>query len=345
MININRLVENAKKMYPLMEYSLMDLHDMSDDGRRTRSLDLTAVYAFLDQGQSGHARTHWAVPSQSGTQDYECIVEFHVPVVGGLFGVARKHKGVRKSVAAVSDAFAESEVKVYCNCKDFYWSGMKYNLGPKGDYKNALSPGHNAGHKYEKTVVTHAPDKRDPERKHIMCKHLLAVVYEFGNNAKAIMKDAKTFDNNIKINDEISRDLDDGKRALNKDVELVEVTQDVKEDFLEPLEKATDELQKSQENQGSEEIIQERDEPEEISREVPEEAGDIIDEENEEREPDVTEDDAQDIIDEENELREPPETETEEIIDEENEVKKKKTLEKDKEESDVSDDVNDLLGK
>lgn len=348
MINIKHLIVNAKSMYPLMEDSFSQLKQNSDAARQSRSVGMSAKFDRLDQGQHGHARTHWKIPSQSGNGTYDAVVEIHVPSKGGLFALA-KGKWDQKKFSRV---LANSNVKVHCSCPDFYWSGMKYNLGPAGKYKGNLSPNQNAGHKGEPNVVANnlAPDNRDPDRKHVLCKHLLSVFRVFPFNASTIMSQAKKFDNNIMINDEIAKDLDQGRRALGKDIELIEVSDEEQKNIIDPvMDRSSGELEKDQENQGSEEIIQNRDEPEEIQREIPDETEDIIDEENTERKSEEVTDTTSYIIDEENEEREvkkPLDNETEDIIEEENNSKKVKPLEKDKDiDSDVSGDVNDLLGK
>jgi len=342
MINIKRFVHNAKKMYPLMEESFSDLRDKSDSARKARSVGMVSKFQNVDQGQHGHARTHWKVPSQSGSGDYDVVVEIHVPLKGGLFSMAKGKWEPKK----FSQALAKSNVKVHCSCKDFYWSGMKYNLGPAGEHKGSLSPNQNAGHEGESTVVTKAPDVRDPERKHVLCKHLLATFKVFPFNASSIMGQAKKYDNNIVVNDEISRDLDQGRKALGKDIELVEVGVEDKETITDTLSTATSELHKNNENEGSEELIERRDEPEEITREVSDTTEDIIEDKNEiEETPDDNPENAQELIDEENDIKQQRAENSEEIIEEENKSKENVELEKDKEDSDVSDDVNDLLGK
>jgi len=85
MINIQRLIFNAKEKYPLslLEYSAGQLKAMSDTARKGRASDITINYAGLDQSDDGHARTTWKVPSQSdrdnigkdASNNYTCIVE------------------------------------------------------------------------------------------------------------------------------------------------------------------------------------------------------------------------------------------------------------------------------
>lgn len=352
MINVSRFIVNAKQRYDnaLLEYSFNDLSRMSDVERKTRASNIVVHFNTVDQGQSGHARTFWLVDSQSGKQPYKCTVEIHVPIAGGLFTIAKEKYNKKNTPKKYANVLATSDVKVHCSCPDFYWSGMKYNLGPLGKYKGSLSPNQNSGYKGEKDVVDIAPDTRDPNRSHVMCKHLLAIVDKFPFNAQSIMKKLREYDNNIKINDEVTRDLDQGKKVLNKDTELMEVTDEVKEKIIDPIISATEELDKNQENQGAEEIIQSQDEVKEKTREVPEDVEEVIQDENESKEDLVKEEQnqgAEEIIEKENidnkqQIIEPLE-ETEEIIEEENKNKVDEKLEKD--DPDNLEDVNQLLGR
>lgn len=334
-----------------MEYSYVELEKMSDTGRKTRSVGLITNYVGVDQAKYGHARTFWKV--KSGTKegkDYNCIIEFHVPVPGGLFGIA-KSKWEMKNFHTV---LAKSDIRVHCSCPDFYWSGMKYNLGAKGKYTGALSPGQNAGHKGEPTVVGDnlKPDIRDPERKHVLCKHLLAIKRNIGFNVPAFMKEIKNFDNNIKINDEMRNDMDQGKGALSKDVELTEVSaQDAKE-FIEPIihTPAIEPDKKEEIEDNAEEIITDESQPvkeepkedktaelisdESETPEEPEDVGDVIEDESVPPEQKSGEG-AAEIIDEKNDITR-AEEEPEEVEEE--------TLEKDKKESNIPD-PDEVLGK
>lgn len=110
-------------------------------------------------------------------------------VKGGLFSLAKEKWNAKR----FAETFATADVKVHCSCPDFYWSGMKYNLGSKGNLKGHALP-ISAGYKYEKDDVTYQPNKRDPHRKHVLCKHLLSVVSKMHANAFTIMKDAKSRD-------------------------------------------------------------------------------------------------------------------------------------------------------
>lgn len=278
----------------LMEASYAELAEKSDDGRKTRSAGLITKYlgtyekdtgvkkrskSGAGQSDYGQARTFWRVDSGSKPgKYYNCIVEFHISQEGGLFGIAKAEK---QNIKEIHKTLAGADVRVYCNCPDFYWSGIKYNLGPKGDYKGAVIPNQNAGYKEEKPIVTKAPDIRDPKREHVLCKHLLAIKKNIGFNVSSIMKDLKDFDNNIKVNDELARELDDGKGLLSKDIELREVSEKDSRDFVDPIvhTPAVEPEKKEEIKDNTEEVIKDESEPvENENRE--DNASDIIDEES-----------------------------------------------------------------
>lgn len=175
---------------PLIEESFAALATLSDDKRVAKSKSMIAKYDSLSQDANGHAMTKWNVPSQSNAKDY--VTHVGIIVENGLFALA---KGKWKP-KEYSNALANADVKVHCNCPDFYWGGAKYNLSHLNG-KNSTYP-ISSGYKYEKNVVTHAPDVRDPDRRHKLCKHLLAVFNVFKNNVFSIMGDARKFDIDIK---------------------------------------------------------------------------------------------------------------------------------------------------
>jgi len=341
MINLRKILK------PLMEYSYVELDKMSDDARKIRSKGLRAEYLGVDQGQHGHARTFWKVNSGSKAgKQYNCVVEIHVPVQGGLFGIANGKRDLKK----FNNVLAKSDIKVHCSCPDFYWSGMKYNLGPVGKYKGALSPNQNAGYKGEPNVVGNnlKPDIRDPNREHVLCKHLLAVKTTFKTNTLRLIPDLKNFDNNIKINDELTRDLDEGKRVLGKDVELTEVSNQDAKDFIEPIihAPAIEPDRKEEIEDNAEEIIDTESEPIEAEEPKEDNVVDIIDEESD-NEPENPED-VEDLIEQKPDTSEVKSEEgAEDIIDDKNtsvkredtpeEVEEKVILEKDKKKSDIPD--------
>ena len=235
------------------------------------------------------------------------MVQIHVPVEGCLFAIA---KG-KWNLKVFSQAFANADVRIHCNCPDFYWAGMKYNLGPNGPHKGSLAPGQSSIDPREEYPIK-PPDIRDPERKHTMCKHLYTVFRYFRNNATSIMSQAKQYHVNhdfIERNDQLTRDSDEGKAILDKDVSTVGVTESDASIIKDSLLKAAEVLDREKDS-GTEELINtQNDEVVDTSEEEAKDqgAGDIIDAENEEvieeipEEIEVAKDQgAEDIIEDEN---------------------------------------------
>lgn len=177
----------------LVEESFSTLATLSDPERMARSKDIVVKYQGLYQSSTKHAVTKWKAESSSKNgKEYD--TEVSIEVDGGLFAIAKGKWDAKKFATTMSKA----DVKVYCSCPDFYWSGAKYNLGPNGLAGRTHLPGNHtiaksAGYKYEKDIVTHAPDIRDPKREHVLCKHLGGVFRRFASNAFDIMRDARRF--------------------------------------------------------------------------------------------------------------------------------------------------------
>lgn len=226
MINIKKLTENMNKMYPksnpIMEYTFSELRNASDDARKARArfgsgLVVNYQSGTLDQSKDGHVRTHWIVENKNKGTAYSQVVQIRVPVAGGLFSFASSKK---RNLKEVSDALAKAEIRVHCSCPDFYWSGMKYNLGPNGPMKGALAHDIHAGLPREQRNPEY-PDERDPEGKHVLCKHLIALMSVLPTNASSIMKDVRLYAKNstmIQTNDQLTNNMDKGSAALDKDV-------------------------------------------------------------------------------------------------------------------------------
>jgi len=356
MISVKKLVESLEtKRKAIVEYSLPDLVGRSDPARQLRAEELAggSVFIGVDQGEHGHPRTFWEVPS--GTTEgktYDCIIEFHIPIEGGLFNLTRNSW---KSMRHMHTVYQSADVRVHCNCPDFYWSGMKYNLGAKGHLKGALSPKQNAGYKHEKGVVTHAPDVRDKKREHVLCKHLLSLREDMKGWVSSFMSQIRKFDNKIKVNDEVAKKLDEGKHELGKDIELMEVSDQDSKDFIDPIIHAAEpsETEREEKIDASEELIDQESEP---TPEVPEVAEPEIVEPEPEVEPEAeevikpvdeetvkeTEENkdtgAEELINIQNKTAQTEETPPEEVEDTEEDV-----LEKDKKKSEIPT-PDELLG-
>jgi len=352
MINIKKLTENINNMRSsgtLFEHTFRDIASGVDSARKSRANSITAHFQYVDQSKDGTARSVWYTPSESNrSKKYEQVIEIEVPIEGGLFNVA----GGKWKPKEFSQALAKADVRVHCTCPDFYWSGMKYNLGPGGPNKGSLA--HNQSSEVsEETNPIKPPDIRDPERKNTMCKHLYSVWQVFPTNAFSLMKSAFDYAKNNElspVDEKITRDSNNGKATLEKEVEGVSVTEGDAEAAREALIKGAEEFHTAQ-SQGSEELMDERNEDvvdtteEEIQSQGAEE---FIDEENQEV-PDPVEEEiaevkdqgAEDLIDDQNEIAtEESEIEVDAILPEK--VEEEAEID-DSEEDDYS--VNDILSR
>ena len=82
------------------------------------------------------------------------------------------------------------DVKVFCTCPDFNWSGMKYNL--KHVYDSYLS-GYESIEGVPSGGEDIPPKVRDPHNQHRVCKHLLAAFNAVLTNWMNIIKAAKNY--------------------------------------------------------------------------------------------------------------------------------------------------------
>jgi hypothetical protein len=344
MINIKKFLTNVRKDYPtesLFEDTFASLKSMSDDGRVNRASGMTSYYQGISQGPDGQARTMWAVPSASDSKTkYQSVVEVVVPVDGGLFGVAKSKWDPRK----FADTFKESDVRVSCTCPDFWWGGQTYNLGSKGKHKGNLASGAN--------MTNLQPNIRDPKREHVLCKHLIAVFSVFPSNAFKIMGDARKFDANLETNAKATNDIEQGKAVLNKEKELFSIPDAGKDVITDALYKGSEELSKNQDNQGAEELIDERNEVTfDVENQEPSDSVDeIIDVDSQVDDIETIEEPAPEVgemIEEKNAMA----RESDDVIGADEPIEDTEdidVLEKDKEiteESEVSDDPNELLNR
>lgn len=166
------------RLRTFLEGTMKEFADPLDSGRAERALKLQHHYAGIDRNGSGDAVIKWHIPSQSnpGTV-YECYVSVK-PKNMSLFAVANNVRDLRSRILALKEA----DVKCFCPCKDFRYSGAAYNM-------SHLHDGFENGHGDAGSDI--APDVRDPEREHTICKHLAAAFKGMLTNAPTIMKDAK----------------------------------------------------------------------------------------------------------------------------------------------------------
>jgi hypothetical protein len=167
-----------------------------DRGKRVNRITFDAVTL----PNKTDIRVAFRVSSQTGTQGKVAgtirqYVEY-IDILGFQDHIRAKGLKLADAVAYLKTA----KLRVYCSCPDFFWNGAKYNLGVRSDrpaFKDSLVRGKKwgyigfdkaTGRKYEEEFdVTHAPNKRDPMRKHILCKHLYACVNYLPNNFQSIL--------------------------------------------------------------------------------------------------------------------------------------------------------------
>jgi len=212
MIKISQLLKAlSKTQNVLIEESFASLDTHVDPARKARSSGIHRTkFESIDQSTDGHARTHWKVNSQSDSgKQYDVVVEVIVPTKGGLFALAKE----KWQPKLYKDILTNSDVRVHCNCYDFYWSGMMHNNGPSGNHKGSLATGLS-------TLVPNAqtnpsfPKVRDPSGNLSMCKHLHSVLKYFPANAFDIMSKARKFNNTTTVDAEKTEKVDDGKQPL-----------------------------------------------------------------------------------------------------------------------------------
>ena len=190
------------RLRTLMEGTMKEFAAPLDSGRADRARRLQYHYAGLERNPSGDAVIKWHIPSQSnpGTV-YECFVSVK-PRGMSLFAVANNVRDLRSRV----DALKEADVRCFCPCKDFQFSGAAYNM-------SHLHDGFEEGHGNAGSDIP--PDVRDPERRHTICKHLAAAFKGMLTNAGTIMKDAR----NAKFPKDKPDNVDIGPLAKKKKAE------------------------------------------------------------------------------------------------------------------------------
>lgn len=214
MINVKKLMENLQLSYPkpILEHSFVELDNNVDPARKARASGLGAFYQYLDESSDGHASTHWKVQSASEpTLKYDAVVEIVVPTDGGLFALASGRWEPKK----FKPILTQSDVRVHCNCPDFYWAGMMHNVGPNGKYKGALAMGNSTLVKNAQSSPS-APVIRNPSGNNTMCKHLHSIFKVFPSNAFEIMSAARKFNNKTKIDTEKTEKVNSNEIPVEK---------------------------------------------------------------------------------------------------------------------------------
>lgn len=158
----------------------------TDPKRLARSKSIPRYYQRVLPDKEGNAVLEWLVPSSKpGNKPYFCYVDI-ITKQANLFNLAKATGKLRDRIQILRDA----DVKLFCTCDDFNWSGMKYNLKHEHD---SLSAGHHSQDPRSDHGEDIPPNVRDPQRKNLVCKHLITVLKGIAANAPSIMKDARNF--------------------------------------------------------------------------------------------------------------------------------------------------------
>ena len=190
-----------ERLRSILEATMGEFAAPLDSGRAERALKLQHRYAGIERNPSGDAVIKWHIPSQTspGTV-YECFISVK-PKNMSLFAVANNVRDLRARVLALKEA----DVRCFCPCKDFRYSGAAYNM-------SHLHDGFEDGHGDAGSDIP--PDVRDPERDRTICKHLAAAFKGMLTNASKIMKDARV----AKFPKEAPNEVDIGPLSKRKKV-------------------------------------------------------------------------------------------------------------------------------
>lgn len=182
-----RQYESVSRLYDVcFEATMKDLSGPVDNLRKYRSKTLTFRFNDLTMNKdSGQAVVHFVVPSASDDKNYDVYIEF-IPKQGTLFSMAQGPMTPAKKIALLRSC----DVKVFCTCPDFNWSGMKYNL--KHVYDSYLS-GYESIEGVPSGGEDIPPKVKDPHNQHRVCKHLLAAFNAVLTNWMNIIKAAKNY--------------------------------------------------------------------------------------------------------------------------------------------------------
>lgn len=166
-----------------LEANMADISKGTDAGRAQRSRSLLHYYRGLGKDREGNAVIRWKIPSQTKENVmYDCYIAVIPAGKQSLFALAKSRRDIRSRMEAIKNA----DVKCFCTCPDFNWSGARYNMKHKmGSLEEGFEsvPGVPDGSDIKPVV-------RDPQGKILVCKHLLAAFKGMKTNATSIMKDA-----------------------------------------------------------------------------------------------------------------------------------------------------------
>lgn len=160
---------------------------------------LPRYYRDISRDSNGNAVVHFEVMSSKSAQEqaksvrnntkaptpefYQCYIDI-IPDGTTLFALAQGTTKLADRINVIRNA----DVKVFCSCNDFNWSGMKYN-------NKHINDSYSEGHHSSDPNADHGEDinpiHRDPNHQNFICKHLYSALFGLKPFAASIMKDAK----------------------------------------------------------------------------------------------------------------------------------------------------------
>ena len=154
---------------------------------------LEHYYQGVMADNEGNTVVKFKIPSSknknaSNPRDYKfyyCFIDI-IPKNTTLFNLAKAKAKLGERIQILKDA----DIKFFCTCPDFNWSGMKYNAK---HINHSFISGQHASDARDDHGEDIDPIVRDPEHKTTMCKHLVAACSGLLTNATSIMKDARNF--------------------------------------------------------------------------------------------------------------------------------------------------------
>lgn len=160
------------------EATMADLSAPVDSGRRDRAKSVQHHFNKVDRNSEGHAVLIWDTVTGGSGHRYKCYISVE-PDGNTLFQLAHGAKKLRTAM----DLIRNADVKCFCTCKDFKFSGAEYNMKHR---HGSIEPDHAS--RDSSDIV---PSVRDPEGKHTLCKHLYSCFNGILTNAPTIMKQAR----------------------------------------------------------------------------------------------------------------------------------------------------------
>ena len=172
-------------------------------GDRTSPILIDSVSLKGNQGSTNGVRVVFKVPTQTDTLGPDGQPRRYLTFID-ILDLQNEIFDNGISLKAFAEFLKTAKIRVYCSCPDFFWNGAKFNLGIHSDdnsLKDSLVRDKKYGYKGinkdtgepydEEFDVTKAPDIRDPNRTHILCKHLYACLKYLPNNATTVLSKAQ----------------------------------------------------------------------------------------------------------------------------------------------------------